>query len=177
MRRIYESRALDRNDENPFQPSEGDSETEPQAMRTVPSTTLSRMLVPNWLRFRALSVTVSTPKRAYEPGETVPFVVELRNALPIPVSVSTPSPLLWTWHVDGHTEASHLPQPLPDDGRTFDFGRGERKRFSRRWEQSFRVSESEWEPADPGEYTIGAALNVEGSAERGLSDETTVVIR
>ena len=176
MRRIYDSDALRRDDE-PFTPSEKDRSFKIQAMRSVNSTALSRRVVPRGLRHRAISVTVSTPRTEYAVGEPIPFAVTMRNPLPAPIAIPTNSPLLWTWHVDGLTEASEIQvHDPPDEAGEFVLDRGERKRVTKRWEQLFRVSESEWEPAEPGEYAIGAELNVDDPAEKGLADETTVRI-
>jgi hypothetical protein len=171
MRRIYESGAIHRDDDDAFAP--GERESGPQAMRSIDGTAWSRRLVPRWVRLRALSVTVDAPDRV--DGPAVPFVVTMSNALPIPVAVGTRSPRLWEWHVDDLPRASHVERPLEGSG-TIRFDRGETKRFRRRWDRRFRVSETEWEPAPPGEYTLGAALNVAGAAERGLEDGTTVRI-
>ncbi|MBV0924971.1 hypothetical protein KTS45_12260 [Halomicroarcula limicola] len=177
MRRIYDSHALKRDDDDSFAPRErrGDDAT-PAAMRSVPGETLSRLLVPEWLRDRALSVAVETPRDTYQSGTDVPVRVTLKNAFPIPITVRTPTPRLWTWDVDGHPEASKVPADLPEEERVFSFDRGERKRFTRRWSQSFKVSETEWEPVGPGEYAIGASLSVPDAAEKGLAAETTVRI-
>lgn len=175
MRRIYESDALHRDDDDQFTPNRRDSETTIQAMRSVNSTALSRWLVPGGIRRRAVSVDVSTPRTEFPLGETVPFRVTMRNAMPFPITFRTRSPVLWTWNVDGATEASRVPvRDPPEESGEIRFGRGERKRFEKRWEQLFRVSPSEWEPGEPGEYTIGAGLNVDGARENGLYDETTI---
>ena len=176
MRRIYDSRALRRDDDDAFKPNERDEREQPQAMRTVPSGLVSRLLVPRWARYRALSVSLSTPREEYPEGTLVPFTVELYNRMPFPLTVPTVSPLLWTWHVDGITEASHVYDGPDDDERGFAFDRGERKRFTRRWQQMFKISDAEWEPVGPGEYTIGAGLNVDDPEGRGVYDETTVRI-
>jgi hypothetical protein len=176
MRRIYESQAISRDDDDSFAPNERDDEVRPQAMRSVPGKRLSSLLVPDWLRYRALSVAVETPTEVFAVGETIPIRVTMRNALPIPVTLSTESPLLWTWHVDDVPEASHVERDMADERGAFTFDRGERKVFTRNWHQSFRVSEDEWEPAGPGEYTIGAALNVPDAAGKGVAAETTVRI-
>lgn len=175
MRRIYESSAVQRDDDDAFKPNERDDD-EPQAMRTVPSGLLSQVLVPRWLRFRGVSVTVSLPRTEFSRGATVPFTVEIHNRFPFPVTVPTVSPLLWTWHVDGVEQASRVYRGPPENARGFRFGRGERKRFTRRWQQVFKVSETEWERAPPGEYTISAGLNVDDPAARGVYDEHTVRI-
>jgi hypothetical protein len=99
----------------------------------------------------------------------------MKNTLPFPIVLSTESPVLWNWDVDGVVEASQVPlQDPPDEQGTITFDRGERKQVRRHWQQMFRVSESEWKPAEPGEYTIGAGLNVDRAAERGVYDETTI---
>lgn len=175
MRRIYESDALSRDDDEPFSPNEEDASGRPQAIPWIDSTRLSRLLVPKQLRYRAIGIDVSTPRTEFPVGEPVPFTVTMKNAMPFPVTIPTLSPLLWTWDVDGVPEASHVAlRDPPDERGSFRFDRGERKRFRKRWTGMFRVSDSEWEPVDPGEYTIGAGLNVDDSAVEGLYDETTI---
>lgn len=176
MRRIYESGALRRDDE-PFTPTEQVDGTQPQSMRSVTGSTCSRLLVPEWLRHRAISIDVSTPRSEFDRGTAVPFRVTMKNALPFPIVISTTSPLPWTWTVDGFPEGSHVPlHDPPDESGAFVFDRGERKRFTKRWFQTFRVSDAEWESAEPGAYTIGAALNVEEPRQKGLYADTTVRI-
>ncbi len=176
MRRLYESRALHRDDDDPFKPNERDERTKPRASRTLPATALSRLLVPERLRYRAVSLSVSVPRSVYAEGERVPIAITMRNAAPFPITLETRSPIRWTWHVDGHTEASHVWEDPDSGGRELQFGRGERKRFRRTWEQLFRVTETEWEEATPGEYVIGASINVADPTGRGVSDRTTVRI-
>jgi len=147
----------------------------PQSFRAIDTTAWSRRLVPTRLRHWSISVDVSTPRSEYSIGEMVPFAITMKNALPIPITVATRSRLLWRWDVDGLTEASHVEvHDATGDAGGFAFDRGERKRFRKRWDGMFRVSGSEWEPATPGEYTIGAGLNVDDAADRGLYDETTI---
>lgn len=175
MRRIYESNALRRDDDDPHAPSERDGDAEPQAARSIHSAAWSRRLVPHRLRYYAISVDIETPKREFSPGATVPFRVSMKNSMPFPVTIETRSPLLWNWFVDGVPEAAHVPlQNPPDEAGGFTFGRSERKQFTRRWQQLFQISDAEWEPADPGEYTISAALNVPEAEQKGLAAETTV---
>jgi hypothetical protein len=175
MRRIYESEALHRDDEDAFSPSEDDRRGRLQSFRWINASLVSRLFVPHSLRNWAVSVRIETPREEYPVGSAIPFRVTMKNALPIPVSIRTASPLLWTWTVDGYPEASHVPvhRPPADEG-AFRFDRGEHKRFSKRWQGHFRVSESEWERAGPGTYEIGVELNVPDAAGKGLSDETTV---
>lgn len=176
MRRIYESGALRRDDEEPHAPS-GEAADRPQAMRSVPGGLLSRLFVPNWLRYRAISLSIATPREEFERGEPVPFRVTMKNAAPIPITVPTASPLLWNWGVDGHPEAAQVPlRDPPDERRGFRFDRGERKEFTKRWNGRFRVSRSEWETAPPGEHTVAAWINVADRDTVDLSTATTIRI-
>ena len=177
MRRIYESDALDRDDDDPFQPGEREAAEKPRAARTLPMRTLSDALFPRRLRHRSISIDVSSPKGVYGTGEPVPFTVTMKNAMPFPVSVPTVSPRLWTWAVDGYREASHVPEIPAQEPSALNFDRGEWKEFRRSWNGMFRVSESEWTEAGPGEYTIHAGINVESASAKGVRDETTVEIR
>lgn len=177
MRRIYESSAIDRDDEDPFRPSKRDENKEHQAMRTIPSTHLSRLLIPYRFRYWAISVDVATPREEYTVGEYVSFAVTLKNKMPFPIVIPVRSPIPWHWEVDGHVEASHVEvRDPPQEAQGYRFGRGERKQFFRQWHGMFRVSRSEWEPAEPGEYTIGAGINTDNAREKGLYDETTVTL-
>ncbi|WP_049926056.1 hypothetical protein [Halopiger goleimassiliensis] len=177
MRRIYESDALER-DDGPFTPSENDPRSRVQTARSVDSTALSRWLVPQRVRYRAISVEISTPQTSYAGGDPIPFTITMSNALPVPVVLRTDSPVRWTWAVDGKTEASErLRYDPPAEPGQFRFDRGERKRFRRRWDGLFRVSDSEWVPAEPGDHTIGVRLNVPDAAAKGLAAETTVRIQ
>lgn len=175
MRRIYESSALKRDNHNPYHPNERDAQTRPKAMRTVPSRTLSRHLVPRWVRHRSIALNVSTPQTEYQSREVVPFVVTMKNLMPFPITIPTDSSVPWNWYVDGYEEASliDLHDRTTEAGKiTFD--RGERKQFRKHWSQSFRISDEEWQPAPPGDYTIAAGINVPDSRSKGLWVETSV---
>lgn len=177
MRRIYESEAVKR-DGDAFTPDERDDPREGRGLsRWIPNLGVIDALTPDSVRHRAISVEISTPVEEFPVGTVIPFTVTMANRFPISVTVSTRSPLLWTWNVDGITEASRVPlREDPKETGSFGFGRSERKRVDRRWYQRFKVSEREWERAEPGTYTIGAGLNVENARKRGVYDETTVRI-
>ena len=176
MRRLRGRDGVDRSDDDPFRPNESAERHRPRAAKTLPAATLARWLLPARLHRRAVSVSVDTPASVYERGEPVPVAFEFRNPLPVPVTVRTRTPVPWTWHVDGHRDASHVPEPLPESASRFTLDRGERRRFTRHWEQSFQVSETDWQPAERGEHTIGVGLSVDDPAGKGVYDETTVRI-
>ncbi len=177
VRRIYDSAAVRRQDDDPFTPNASDHTQTPQVMRSINSSLMSRLLVPTGLQYRAIHVSVATPHSVYSVGTPIPITIRMRNQLPLPISLQTQSPRLWYWTVDGHPEASQVDQydPPPEHGR-FHFDRGEHKQFHRHWDQRIRTTESRWEPVQPGEYTITVAINVDRPAARGVTDETTVTI-
>lgn len=177
MRRIYESDAL-RRDEGPFSPTERSPEDHgPTAARSIPSTWLSDRLLPQAVHRWAIRLSISTSRRRYAAGKTIPFTVTLRNEMPFPVSIPTRSPLLWRWAVDEHTEAATISTVNPPDrpGRLA-LDRGERIRIRREWDQRIQVSPHEWEAVDPGSYTLGAWLNVDDVEGSRLADEVEISI-
>jgi len=173
MRRLFGMGRPD--DVDPFTPDDEDDRDHSQSARSVDSTLVSRRLVPRFLRRRAVSVSITTPETEYTLGTRIPFRVQMRNHLPVPVTLRTRSPVLWSWTVDGYPEASHVEQyDPPDEAGYLHFDQGERKQFSGRWTGHFRVTEREWEPAEPGEYTLGVGINVDGAADAGLTDDVTI---
>lgn len=175
MRRIYESDALKRDDEDAFTPEEDDQE--PQSFRSINAAAWSDRLLPHAFRCWAVSVRIETSQETYRQGETVPFRVTMDNSLPLPVTVRTRTPVLWSWSIDGYEEASHVTlRDPPEEPSKLHLDRGETLRFDREWSQMFRVSEREWEPADNGEYTLRAEINVDSESATGLADETTIEI-
>jgi hypothetical protein len=177
MRRTDRKNGVKRSDEDPFRPNESGKPHRPRAARTLPAATLTRWILPAWLHRRAVSVNVATPKSVYESGEPVPVGIEFKNPLPIPITLMTRSPVPWKWHIDGHREASHVPEPRPDLTTRFVLDRGERRRFTRVWRQSFQISKTDWKSAERGVHTIGAGLDVKAPLQNGLYDETTVRIK
>lgn len=176
MRRIYESNAL-RREGGPFTPNEQRTDDDSPERNEETGGGINRYVLPEWLRRRAITLEVSTPEDEYPVGSLVPFAVTMRNPLPIAITLTTTSPLLWSWAVDGKTEASHVTlRNPPDERRGFRFESGERKRYQKHWDGTFRVGETEWMPADPGTYTISAEINVENPESAELTDETTVRI-
>ena len=169
MRRIYESEALKRDDDH-FTPYEEESGGKLQSFRSVNSTAWSQRLLPQRLARRMISVSVDAPE-AVPAGQSVPFTVQMRNAWPIPVTLTTRSPVVWQWSIDDLPEASQVPTDEPERSGSFTFSRGERKRFRRHWNGHFKIASDEWEPADPGVYTLRVAINVDDPDASGLADE------
>lgn len=177
MRRIYDSDAIYRSDDEPGAPVERQRQTTPQSFRSINSTSWSRRLIPHWLRHRAISVRIETTEAEYRVGEPVPFRVTMKNAMPFPVTIVTESPLVWDWAVDDLPRASHVTKQPPDETDQFQFARGERKQFHKRWDGMFKVAGDEWERAGPGEYTLSASISVDGADGKGLSAHRTIRLR
>lgn len=169
MRRIYDSDALSRDDDDPFSPAESDD----RSRRAIDWNAASHALLPIRLRDRAVTVALETNKDEYALDEPVGWRATFRNRLPFPVRLVTESPELWRWSINGVTQASEVPGQVPDRRSAINFSRSERKVFERTWRPQIRISESEWEPIGPGEHTLRVELNVECPEDRGLVAEET----
>lgn len=170
MRRIYESGALEYDEENPHSPKRrGDGDPGP---RTVDWQAASHALLPERLREWAVGVAIETDRREYAPDQPVRFEVRLVNRIPFPVSLRTESPVRWNWAVDGLEEASRVAS-VPQGADLFEFGRSERKVFRRTWNQRIRESSHRWEPAERGEHTLSVRVNRPDAEASGLAAETS----
>lgn len=172
MRRVYDSEALRRDDDDPFSPVEDD---ESASRNHVNWTNLSHALVPQVIRSRAIAVDVETDKDRYEPGEEIHFGVTFANRFPLPITIVTETPKSWEWSIDGNSEGSMVSADHPADRSMFHFSRSERKRFRRSWSGRVRVDEKEWRSAERGEHTLGVGINAVNGAEK-LRAETTFLI-
>jgi len=170
MRRIYESRALDYDDEDPHAPKRKAEDDDP-GPRTVDWDAASHALLPRRFREWAIGVDIETDRDVYAADNPVYFEVRLVNRVPFPVALKTESPVRWTWTVDGLDEASHVAE-YPQRTELLEFGRSERKVFRRDWPQRVRQSQRRWEPAERGEHTLGVRINVPDAEGKGLTAET-----
>lgn len=146
-----------------------DTETNPNHLAQ-----LVGLLVPQSLARRGLTVRIETDRPRYATGEPIEITVEVRNRLPVPVTIETPTRRLWGWSVNGYLEASDELR-YRDGGRgNFEFRGRERKRFQRIWDGRVkRVGEpTRWEQAT-GEVEVQAFLPLRG---RRPTDVTTVRI-
>lgn len=173
MKRIYESDALDRDDDDPFSPSASAVDSTGRGYglggSMVDWGATSHALLPGVLRAWAIDVSVETDSPVYDRDRDVAIRVTMRNRLPFPIHLRTGGSLYWNWAVDGATAGSRLPADGPDgDSRLLSFDRSERKRFVRTWPQRFRTDEAEWTAAEPGSYEVEAWINVAAPVERGL---------
>lgn len=169
MRRVYDSEALRRDDEDPFSPVENDDAA---SRNHVNWTNVSHALVPQFLRSRAIAVDIQTSKDSYAPDEEIQFGVTFANRFPLPITIVTTTPKRWEWSVDGNPEGSELPLHHPEDRSPFQFDRSERKRFRRSWSGRVRVDEREWRAAELGEHTLSVAIDAATGADK-LRAETT----
>ncbi|WP_178918139.1 hypothetical protein [Natronomonas gomsonensis] len=173
MRRIYESRALEYDDEDPYAPKR--TSDDERSRKPIDWASASHAFVPMRLRPRAVGVSVETDRQRYETDEPVRFRVSFRNRVPFPIALRTDSPVRWTWSIDGVDEASRVTNH-PTEDSLFRFSRSETKTFKRSWSQRFRESAQRWEPAGPGEYSLAVRVNVPDADDKGLTAETTFTI-
>lgn len=134
-------------------------------------------LVPSVLAHAALTVELQAPA-TIRLGEQTTFVVVVRNRVPIPITVTTPTSRLWGWKVDGVPEADRRSFAPPATGRTVRFGGLERKEFQATWDGRIceeKHGETVWTDA-PGTHTLAGYLAVEGGKRNDLSAELEVTV-
>ena len=101
-------------------------------------TDLLGRFVPQWLAQRAVDVDVDVSAREFPVGDPVPFTVEIRNRLPVPIAVQTPTRRLWGWEVDGELEASDEHTYAGDAAGQFSLEGGDVLRIEREWSGRFK---------------------------------------
>lgn len=137
-------------------------------------------LVPSPIARRAIAVSVTTDRDAYERDEPVEITIEFKNRLPVPVELPTAGHRRWGWSVDGELEASDERRYTPDRPATFDFRGGERKQVSVTWNGRLeRVQSGDRRESvlpEPGDYELRAFVATREDASRP-SDSTTITLR
>jgi hypothetical protein len=181
MRRIYESDALHRDDDDPHSPSElderdpGPSITANQNRSMLNWARLSHAVLPVAIRNRAIAVSLETDRAVYGPDQPVGIRVRFRNRLPFPITLRTPTRRRWDWAIDGLPRAAREEfEPAPAEATRLQFYRSETKTFTRTWHQRFRTAADRWEPAEPGTYEVAAFVAVDDPAGRGLRAATEI---
>lgn len=181
MRRIYESDALHRDDDEPHSPSdltagrEASMVTANQNRSIINWAKASHALMPRRLRDRAIEVTVETDRAVYGPEQPVGIRIRFRNRIPFPIAIPTPTRRRWDWAVDGKARAaSEEYEPAPTDRSLLSFHRSETKVFKRIWHRRFRTAPDHWESASAGAHEISAFVAVENPAARGLQASTQI---
>lgn len=116
-------------------------------------------LLPRRLVLRALSISVTTDRDSYAPGDAVDVSVEVRNRFPVPIEVETDSRRRWGWTVDGLLEASDEPRRDPGGVGVLSFRARETKRFEWTWDGLVKHVEdgsARWYPLEQGEHELRA---------------------
>ena len=137
-------------------------------------------LVPVRLARAGVTLSVSLPRREFALDEPVPFTVEIRNRLPVPVTVPTPQPRLWGWAVDDQVEATDEPTFASDRPGGLELGGREAKRISRTWDGRFERSDggpdgrSEWVLPERGRHELSAFVATDPPC---ASDSVTFELR
>lgn len=182
MKRIYDSEAVRRDEDDNFAPSPREERREnykPHSMffPTPGGTSLGlpvfvHSLLPSAYYSFAIDVGITTPNSEYTVGEQVPFVVTIKNTMAYPIKIPTETAVIWEWAVDGKPSAAEVPtRDPPEERRWLRLDRYERKRFHRTWNGLIQVSETEWEEPSTGTHTISASINLDDADEQALYDE------
>jgi hypothetical protein len=124
-------------------------------------TELLGRFVPQWVAQRVIAVSVSVPDREFSVGDPVPFTVEIKNRLPVPVTVRTPTRRLWGWKVDGELGASDESTYAGDTASQFALEGSDHLRIEREWSGRFKRTgrdgdRTEYVLAEPGVHEITA---------------------
>ena len=133
-------------------------------------------LLPARLTRRCVAVSVATDRARYAPGDPVRIRVTLRNRLPVPVAVTTPTRRPWGWSVDGHLEAEDVPRRSPGGAGSVSFRAREAKTFEWTWDGRIRRVEGDterWRPLAPGEHELRAFL---ATADGTPTASTTIAV-
>lgn len=146
-----------------------DKETNPNHLASV-----AGKFVPQWLARKGLAVCVRTDRERYDQRDPVEITIEIRNRLPLPVTVATPRRRLWGWSVDGYLEASDETRYVDGQAGAFEFRGRECKRFVREWDGRIKHEgeRTEWERTT-GDLEITAFVAL--GADRP-TDSTTIRI-
>lgn len=124
-------------------------------------------VVPDRLAHRAVTIDVTTEHREYERDTPVEFTVTIRNRLPVPVALPTPTLRLWGWAVDGELEASDEATYVSDTASWHTFDARETRRIEVTWHGRLRRAgagpngRSEWVLPDPGVHELSVFLATE----------------
>jgi hypothetical protein len=134
--------------------------------------------VPRWLARRAVTLEVSTDREEYDAGDPVEITVRIRNRLPIPIEIVTPTRRPWGWTIDGVLEGTDERRYVREESAAVSFRAGETKTATVTWNGHFRRENADdldrSEPAGRGGHTVSAFLCV---ADRRAHHEDSVEIR
>ncbi|WP_313692454.1 hypothetical protein [Halorarum halobium] len=125
-----------------------------------------------------MSVSVETPPEV-ERDRRMEFRVELRNWLPVPITVPT-TVRPWYWQLDGvHDADATEPDPdgsLSEAGGSLSFSAFERKEITRIWNGRIRATESApFLPVDPGTHTLGVEVTATAGPRPSARREFEIV--
>lgn len=135
-------------------------------------TDLLGRFVPQWVAQRVIDVSVSVPDREFAVGDPIPFTVEIKNRLPVPVTVRTPTRRLWGWEVDGDLGASDESRYAGDTPSQFALEGGDHLVIDREWSGRFKRTGRDGERTEyvlpkPGVHEISAFVATKDPQPRG----------
>lgn len=125
------------------------------------------VVVPDRLAHRAVTIEVSTDRREYALDSPIEFTVTIRNRLPVPVTLPTPTLRLWGWTIDGELEASDEPTYVSDSESWHAFDARETRQIQQTWHGRLQRTgagpngRAEWVLPDPGVHELSVFLATE----------------
>lgn len=137
-------------------------------------------LVPGWVARRAVTIGVEPETTVATIGDELRFTVTIRNRLPVPVTIRTPSPRLWGWAIDDEVEATNERSYPGDTGGELSLDAREVRRIDHVWSGRFeRVGagpndQSAWVVPDPGRHELSVFI---ASLEPRATDHVTIEFR
>jgi hypothetical protein len=135
-------------------------------------------LLPNSLVYQSLTVGLTAPNTV-EIGKPTDFALQIRNRLPVAVSLSLPTSRVWGWAVDDFDEADEREHSPPDYPRTISLSSRGNRRFEWSWNGTIRRtrddSKDEWVPA-MGTHEITAYIAIPDWETRNAFDRTNVTV-
>lgn len=185
MKRIYDSEAIRRDEDESFTPSPREDRREnykPHPLFIPAPGGVSFGLpafvhsyLPSEYYSLAISIDIVTPSSEYQVGEQVPFIVTIKNSMPYPIKVPTANAIIWEWALDGDVEATKIsPRDPPEERRWLRLDRSERITHHRTWNGMIRVSDTEWVEPSTGTHTLSASINLDDPDEEALTAETEI---
>lgn len=131
-------------------------------------------LLPRFIRYRWLKISINLGSTRVSPGEPLDFEVTIKNRAPVSLPILLTCGTLWGWYINGHPEAHHA-SLYTSDPRTIQIPSLQTYTFERSW-AGYLWTDHGYEALPEGEHTLSAKVHVANANTRGVTDDVTFVI-